>query len=108
MLTVATAPPYSEIALKHECCHFCVLIVWHPLLHHLLIKYNHSLSTHLKEVGLNENVHGGSVTIASNNSPHLQGFWVTSNVHRSIIRDVTSYCAAETRIPDVSPTSSKL
>lgn len=41
-----------------------------------------------------EDVHGGSVMIASNSPPHLQGCCVMSNVHRSTIRCATPYRAA--------------
>ncbi len=37
--------------------------------------------------------------MASKSSPHLQGFRVTSNVQRSMIRLATPYCAADLRMP---------
>lgn len=49
------------------------------------------------------NVHGGSVTIASKNPPHRNGFRVTSNVHRSSTRVSTAYCFAARIIPGLSP-----
>jgi len=38
-----------------------------------------------------EDLHGGSVTMASKSSPHRHGLWVTSNVQRSTILDATPY-----------------
>ena len=39
------------------------------------------------------------MTIASNRSPHLQGFCVTSKVQRSMMRLAIPYCAAARLIP---------
>ena len=45
--------------------------------------------------------------MASNSSPHLQGFLVTSKVHRSRTFDPTRYCVAETSTPGVCPCYSR-
>jgi len=44
---------------------------------------------------------GGSVMIASNKPPHLQGLLVMSKVQMSRIRSVTPYCSAARKIPGV-------
>jgi hypothetical protein len=42
-----------------------------------------------------------SVMMASKRLPHRHGWFVTSKVQRSMIRDATSYCAAARRMPGV-------
>lgn len=54
------------------------------------------------------NVQGGSVIIASNRSPHRQGFCVMSKVHRSIILVATPYCVAARMMPGVSPSTREM